>query len=228
MNGIQAENSFHAAASQSSKFFDELQRLCGDDADALFLEESWTLGASAAVENLHRRRRERAAREAQGRAFREMDSMTAANIGSAAGSVESFLADRAAAIASHYTGSPYTAAAQETAPAWSPQDWTPEDRMRQRWIPQGWMPGRAAQETAQLEEAKPGDMTLAWAHQLLGVTASSSREQIRSAYRRMVSDCHPDRMQHAPEPVRRRATQQLADLNEAYRLLCEALMEQAA
>jgi hypothetical protein len=40
--------------------------------------------------------------------------------------------------------------------------------------------------------------------------------------------CHPDKYQHAAEAVRVRATREMAELNEAYRMLCESLVEQAA
>jgi DnaJ-class molecular chaperone len=60
---------------------------------------------------------------------------------------------------------------------------------------------------------------------LLGVAATSTREQIKAAYRRMASQCHPDRLR---EELRRQATDQMAEINEAYSLLCDCLREQAA
>ena len=187
-----------ATPNQSSRFADNMQQLLGEDfdPDALFLEESWSLGIPAAAENLHRRRQRQADR-----------------------------------------GCLQTAAARTHDPrsqSWTPADWVPSDRISHRWIPQGWMPEGVPlrNETPQQSEsgAQPWDcaMTLPHAHQLLGVTAASTREQIRSAYRRMVSQWHPDRLQHATEAVRERATQQMADLNEAYRLLCTSPLEDAA
>jgi DnaJ domain len=71
-------------------------------------------------------------------------------------------------------------------------------------------------------------MSVGQASELLGVSHLATREGIRSAYRRKVGQCHPDRCQGASNAVRRRATQQLAALNEAYRLLCESLLHQVA
>jgi DnaJ-domain-containing protein 1 len=44
----------------------------------------------------------------------------------------------------------------------------------------------------------------------------------------MVVECHPDRHQGASDAVRRQATQRMTELNAAYRLLREALLEKAA
>jgi curved DNA-binding protein CbpA len=44
----------------------------------------------------------------------------------------------------------------------------------------------------------------------------------------MVGMCHPDRYQDAGEAVRERATRQMAELNEAYRMMCAELFERAA
>jgi DnaJ-domain-containing protein 1 len=64
--------------------------------------------------------------------------------------------------------------------------------------------------------------------QVLGVDTGSSREQIKIAYRRMVGQWHPDRHECSGEAVRRRATEKMAAINEAYRLLCTSLMQEAA
>lgn len=222
--------------SSPSRFAEDLQPLFGDDPDPLFLEESWTMGVPAAVESLHRRRQNRAEREHQSRAFREMDSMAAVNfVPAEPADMGSFLADRAATIASHYDSAwahhaPATPIA-DAPPSWTPHDWVPEDRTRQRWIPQGWMPEDVVRrlefrQEPELESA--GIMTLARALELLGVTAASNPAQVRSAYRRLVIECHPDRLQRATEAVRRNATQQMTKLNEAYRLLRATLLENAA
>jgi DnaJ-domain-containing protein 1 len=44
----------------------------------------------------------------------------------------------------------------------------------------------------------------------------------------MVVQCHPDRHQGASDAIRRQATQRMTELNEAYRLLRTALLENAA
>jgi hypothetical protein len=221
------------SSEQPSRFFHDVQQLFGDDPDPLFLEESWSLGVPAAVENLHRRRQGHAERERQSRAFRELGSLgTISFIADREQAVESLLADRAAGIASGYDSMWSPRAPQATtapAPGWTPQDWVPADRLAQRWIPQGWTPaGFPAQNES--PQPQPSDLVMnePRARELLGVTASSSREQIRSAYRRMVGQWHPDRLQRPSEAACRQATQQMAALNEAYRLLCAALLENAA
>lgn len=236
-------------STEPSRFTHDLQPLFGDDPDPLFLEESWTMGVPAAVESLHRRRQNRAERERESRAFRELDSIAALNFVPAEPTdMGSFLADRAATIASHYDSTwsrrapaaptrdnpPQVSAAETGIPQnWVPQDWKPEYRNRQRWIPQGWLPQDVV---CHLESARqpqfPGQpaapIDLARACELLGVTADSTPTQIRSAYRRMVVQCHPDRHQGASDAIRRQATQRMTELNEAYRLLRTALLENAA
>jgi DnaJ-domain-containing protein 1 len=197
-----------------SRFADDIQQLFGADfdPDPLFLEESWTLGIPAAAENLHHRRQGHAERERQYRAFRELDTLETL-----------FFVEEHERMQT-----------QATAPqSWTPTDWAPEDRITHSWIPQGWMPEGGPRQNGGPQEvesiAEPWDsMTVAHAHRLLGVTAASTREQIRSAYRRMVSEWHPDRLQYASEAVRERATQQMAAINEAYRLLCPTQQSEAA
>jgi curved DNA-binding protein CbpA len=55
--------------------------------------------------------------------------------------------------------------------------------------------------------------------QILGVTAKSSRRQIRAAYHRKVSQWHPDRLEQGSEEMRLFATEQMAAINHAYHLL---------
>jgi DnaJ like chaperone protein len=71
-------------------------------------------------------------------------------------------------------------------------------------------------------------MTMPLACQLLGVTAGSSREQVRSAYRRMVVQWHPDRLAKSSEETRRLANEQMIAINQAYRLLRDNQLQQAA
>jgi DnaJ-class molecular chaperone len=55
------------------------------------------------------------------------------------------------------------------------------------------------------------------------VAENSSRKEIKAAYRRMVGQWHPDRLECRAEDVRQLATRQMASINEAYRLLCSSL-----
>jgi hypothetical protein len=229
--------------SQPSCSADDILRLFGNDfdPDPLFLEESWMIGIPAAAENLHRRRQNAADRERQSRAFRELS-----NLGSLFffedhdRAAESLLADRADMTASGYAPTwsrcptPTNAAPnRDIQQSWSPADWTPDDQIAHSWIPQGWMPECAPRQNAALPEvesfAEPWEnMTIGHAHQFLGTTTTSTREQIRSAYRRKVSEWHPDRLHCASETVRKCATQQMAAINEAYRLLRTAPLHDAA
>jgi hypothetical protein len=219
-----------------------LQFFGGDfDPDPLFLEESWTFGLSAAAENLRRRRQNPAERERQSRAFRELDNLGSVFVAEDHHrAAESLLADRADMIRSRYA-STWSQRPERTATtppsdipqSWSPKEWTPEHKIAHRHIPQGWMPESVAGQNPGLQEvesfAEPWDnMTVGHAHLLFGTIATSTREQVRSAYRRKVSAWHPDRMQCAPQKIREYATQQMAAINEAYRLLRTALLEDAA
>jgi len=178
-----------------SRFANDLQSLLGADAepDSIFMEESWTLGVSAAAENLQRRRRGQADRERQNLSFRELNNLGSIFLVQESDwSTESLLSERTAAIAGQYAG---------------------------------WSEGSFGDECA-AEIVHP--MTGAQASQVLGVDAGSTREQIKTAYRRMVSQWHPDRLEGSGEAVRRSATEKMAAINEAYRLLCHGLMQEAA
>jgi DnaJ-class molecular chaperone len=71
-------------------------------------------------------------------------------------------------------------------------------------------------------------MTPRRACRLLGVSANSSGEQIKAAYRRMASQWHPDRLARGSEHERQMATEQMAAINEAYSLLRSGSRQQAA
>lgn len=62
-------------------------------------------------------------------------------------------------------------------------------------------------------------MTYQRACKLLDVSEDSSVAQIRAAYRRMVGEWHPDRLEQSTERVRAFATRQMAAINAAYHLL---------
>jgi DnaJ-domain-containing protein 1 len=85
----------------------------------------------------------------------------------------------------------------------------------------GW---RASESVADEARADADEgMTLGRAMRLLGLTAASTREQVRAAYRRMAGEWHPDRVAGRAEAVRQAATEQMAEINEAYRLLRSAV-----
>jgi DnaJ-domain-containing protein 1 len=206
----------------------DVRPLFADDSnlDPLFLVESWTLGVAAATESLQRRRQVDTDRENRNRAFRELDTLgTLHFVEDRQHTAESALADRAATIVDRYDAA--------SSQSWTPQDWVPEDRITQSWIPQGWTPSlmphyEPLQQAAPSTEFGDSTMTTERACLLLEVSSASTREQVRSAYRRMVGQWHPDRLQFTTEAIRNHATQHMAALNEAYRLLCATLLEDAA
>lgn len=67
--------------------------------------------------------------------------------------------------------------------------------------------------------AIPSSITYQDACEVLGLPPGSSEAQIKSAYRRMASEWHPDRQEHHGERMHAFATQQMAAINDAYRLL---------
>jgi hypothetical protein len=227
---FQAHSNSGAQPIRPSRFANDMEQILGDDLDLdpLFLEEGWTVGTPAALENLRRRRQSQVEREQQSRASRVFDNLRVF------ASVEDECGHELPIVEAAVSS--LRAAPQN----WTPQDWTPQAQIAQSWIPQGWMPesirlaseplsdADAFAQTSAQAEKNDISMSLTHAQQLLGVAAASTREQIRSAYRRMVGQCHPDRLHNATEAARQCATQQVASLNEAYHALCAAQLEGAA
>jgi DnaJ-domain-containing protein 1 len=221
--GYEAAGFGHGEAGNGWGFAEEMRQRMGDEfePDAQFMEESWTLGLAAAAESWRARRhgganRERldqVERERRGQAFREMD-----NVGA-----------RAFAQASEW----YAAMRRSGSVAGSEiaeRQLVDEDNPahdRAAWLQQcaeepfgGW---RAREPDADEGPKKNEGMTLGRAMRLLGLTAASTREQVRAAYRRMAGEWHPDRVSGHAEAVRQAATEQMAEINEAYRLLRSAV-----
>jgi DnaJ-domain-containing protein 1 len=70
-----------------------------------------------------------------------------------------------------------------------------------------------------------GPPTRESACRVLGVAVTSTQEQIRSAYRKMASRYHPDRLAHGDAREKRLASDRMASINEAYRLLNKGVAE---
>ena len=58
---------------------------------------------------------------------------------------------------------------------------------------------------------------------VLGVAVTSTREQIRAAYRKMAGRYHPDRLAQSEAREQKLASDRMASINEAYRLLSKGL-----
>lgn len=196
---------------QSWQFVDEFQQLVGDDSepDPLFFVESWTSGMPAAVENLKQRRRAQEDRERQSRAFREFETPATLPFILEKELNGNFLyAANVAAIAGGYDG------------AWSQQSPEVPSARIQDPAPQPWdtFPEECG---SSLDTIHP--MTQHRACQILDVSATSTPKQIKAAYKHMVSQWHPDRLERGTEEVRQLATKRMTAINEAYRLLRSTL-----
>jgi len=76
----------------------------------------------------------------------------------------------------------------------------------------------------EVEIASP--LTFESACRVLGVEATSSREQIKGAYRKLAIRYHPDRLVRSEAREQKLASDRMACLNEAYHLLCAVLAGQ--
>lgn len=191
----------------ASEFADGVRRLLGDDSepDPLFFEESWSVGVSAALENWCQRQQSLANRECGGRALQQLD-----NLGSlvfmqrSEWNMNYFLSAHAAVIAGRHDAG---------GPRWAPQEpdaRTGNQRTQERATPA---------DECDSSQATINPTTELRACRILGVTAASTREQVRSAYRRLVGQWHPDRLYRGTQEERRVATEQMAAINEAYQLI---------
>jgi DnaJ-domain-containing protein 1 len=183
--------------------FAQVEQLLGGDAepDTAFFIDSWTLGVAAASENFLRRRQEQKAspgdREFSGSAFSSICSFPPFI------TVEEPLLD---------------AERSNRNADLSPQQ--AEQPSRNAELPSGSVD--LPSSDAELPAPAAWPLTLEAARVLLGVTAASSRDAIKAAYRQMASVYHPDHLARRGDRERRLATERMAAINEAYRLLCAA------
>jgi hypothetical protein len=170
-------------------------------ADPRFLEESWTIGVTAALKNRQQRVQRQSAQQQDhpcdglGSDFfvrlRQWDAQQPAPASDTQSDAE---------------------VCQDTEATQTGPDWNRFNTARE----------------SRRHLSAPTEMNTTLAHRLLGVTAMSTREQIRSAYRRLVGQWHPDRVAQSSEEMRRQANEQMIAINLAYRLLCEDQLKKAA
>ena len=185
----------------SWKFVNDVQGLLGDNAepDPLFFVQSWTQGTSAAIENWQKRRQEQNSSELQLRVLPEFDSF----------GVQSTLQTSELGVETGRYGAGSSRQSFDSSPLPS------QFPTSQEWA------SFAADGDGGQAVARP--MSQLRACQLLGVTANSTRSQIKAAYRRLVNQNHPDRLERRTEGARRLANDQMAEINEAYHLLCRGI-----
>jgi hypothetical protein len=213
-------------------FANQIAHLLGEDSDLdpLFLEESWTLGIPAATVRWQQRQRTSLERERQSQSFRSLHNLGSIFFVDAGDSADFIPQALAAAVQRGYGPDSLQPPAQPTAqPTAAPTPHRPG------------APSLAARGPQRADSARRGgkkggtqndrnptpnhlmgthvQMTPRHACRLLGVAANSTHDQLKSAYRRMVSQWHPDRLGPATDDARQRATDQMAAINEAYRLL---------
>ena len=243
----------HASASSNPMaafVSDQLPCLSGDfqqlpefEPDALFFEESWSLGASAAMEGWRRRHGAEEDRDRRSRAFREFDRMANIVFLQPDDSEGDLAPSPYAAYAVGLQSADWPRGSAQSFPShvldrpaqsWTPPEWTPQDRVPHSEIPynrmpQGWLPrDETPRQPDSYTEPCESGMTPRQACRLLGVSPTMGREQLRSAYRRMVTQWHPDRLEGSSEEELNFATERMAEINLAYRLLLQGLSLNAA
>ena len=192
------------------QFVAEMEQVLGggSEPDPLFFVQSWTLGVPAAVENFHQRKQMQKGRERRGNAFQNFASLASLSFA------------QQSELTAEYHSSSRFGIAESYGAAWQTPLEEPVGRSQDR-APRDWK-RFAAECDSGLDTLHP--MTQRGACRLLGVAATSTREQIKAAYRRMASRCHPDRLEGKTAEERQLATEEMAAINEAYRLLSSGLL----
>jgi hypothetical protein len=206
---------------RTREFVIQIQQLLGADAepDPLFFVESWSLGGPAAVENFQRRTQEHSDRKRNGNAINDVidfrslsviDFRSLPFIQEQELNAEILSPSRATAIAkSHDVGSPPPSPESSAPPA---EDSAPRDC-------------RTFAEECGSGPVTTFPLNQSRACQLLGVTASSTRGEIKTGYWHMVKQWHPDRVDCKTQEERQIATEKMVAINAAYRLLRSGLRQ---
>ena len=186
----------------SAALLDLMHDLLGAQAepDPLFFVETWTLGIDTATHNFQTRHHNSTHSGPNASAFRSFDFSVPLVFIHEASDFAPTSAGFSAAWRDAYGVSP--------APHTSSHDTPSQQAMPHDDIPSTPAPGLP--------------LTREDARRLLGVAATCTRQQIKSAYRQLVRRYHPDCLEHASEDEQRLATDRMISINEAYRLLCES------
>ncbi len=176
----------------------QVEEVLGEEAlpDSEFFIDSWTMGIAAASENFLHRQEQLKTRE------HEMSAWNTFSF------TPWFVAGAEASVASAW---PFREAAAGQYPL-------PDLRRVGAEIEDDW---HAADE---VEMHFP--LTRESACRVLSVAETSTQQQIRAAYRKMASRYHPDRLAHGDAREQRLASDRMASINEAYRMLSKGLAEQ--
>lgn len=79
------------------------------------------------------------------------------------------------------------------------------------WAPWGGARGGTAEQKGETSSADP--------YTTLGIARGASRDEIRSAYRRLVAQYHPDKVSHLGKEFQEIAHQKLIAIQQAYELV---------
>ena len=77
------------------------------------------------------------------------------------------------------------------------------------------------QTDAQTEESSGQQSPPRTPHEILGVEPSATNEEIKSAYRRLVNQYHPDKVAHLGDEFQQLAEQRFKEIQEAYQRLIQ-------
>lgn len=86
--------------------------------------------------------------------------------------------------------------------------WTPGGGRGQGW--QGWQPGGGGYSPPRRAASGPDP------YAILGVARDADERTVKRAYRKLISEHHPDRLGDLPEDLRRRAEERAGEINAAY------------
>lgn len=165
--------------------------------DSQFFVESWTLGVEAATHRLQTRREAAMHRDFDPTSFRPFDFSMPLNFVHDAAHDQHAVASMSAGFSAAWKDAYGVHGAASSRNAERPHDETKAG-------------ARLSSQPVTIEDAC----------RMLGVAATSTRKQIRSAYRQLVRRYHPDRLAQSSEQDRRIATDKMTSINEAYHLLC--------